>query len=653
MRAIKWTIPFAGRYCVYNLNIYDENYEGQPIILKGADEPFVTDEDKEDDPFLAVRASSGHINIIVEDADDIDGIFPQSITDRYVELTGNNNNVLWMGYIQREVFSSAWDATPYQLQLPVISAIEVLKDIEYDVSVKTTKLCELIHDCVERTGAGFLTIYLPSRLESADLKQTITNLAFLNRETKERVYAIGSDVPEPELQITWYDVLSEVCKYFGVQLREYKNSIILSASDAGNTYHFLSLSNFNTGNVSSSDVRTFGNVALPSVGGNDGNVSHLLPMQQVRISTPLDKINEETITISDLNTLEWRETSEKETGYAYYKSEILVKDAKIITHQYTHVGSSMSEWHGAEKDVVAESWGAASFAAMPFLGATAANNTFSKNGELQQSIMLSSSFMQDGTHEYPAIEVESQQYVGSDAVDELQFIMEKQFIGYDDKVLSEGGNATVYIVVEFKPAGGGASQYFNGTSWVSTKAYVNYYFTPIADVAVGVVFPSHSGVGKYKITLCCFKRSNIDTVKYIRVTGFTLKMIANEVQMNIEHRYTLDSIERVELTGAGGMEMYSQEANLFTNADLLTKYPDYKVRSTYCGIGGNSHWQGILQRMKTWYSVVRECVETKVRPSGTILNPVTRLTFDGNVYLVGGQSINWRDDINKIKIYKL
>ena len=126
-RSVHWRIPFmALDDTPYQINIYEEGYQGSVVVLKGGAQPFITQETEDEDAFLPLRTSSGYITIVCEDAALVDAILPNEVHDRYVELvdvTPNANKVVWNGYILPEEFSNDWNTTPFELQLPVASPI--------------------------------------------------------------------------------------------------------------------------------------------------------------------------------------------------------------------------------------------------------------------------------------------------------------------------------------------------------------------------------------------------------------------------------------------------------------------------------------------------------------------------------------------------
>lgn len=132
--AIHWTVTFktlrGGK--TLTASIYDSTYSGDPIPLKGADEPFTTEEDGDEDPFKAVRQQSGYLRI-VDDGYDANGnafnwrdLQPKSDHDRPVVLRDGSNNVLWHGFLQAKNFSGTMYEPTQEREFPVQCVLSVL-----------------------------------------------------------------------------------------------------------------------------------------------------------------------------------------------------------------------------------------------------------------------------------------------------------------------------------------------------------------------------------------------------------------------------------------------------------------------------------------------------------------------------------------------
>ena len=120
--AIHWQIPFKSLRSGtdYVVNIYDSDYSGNAIVLDGGAQPFVTQEDDNDDEFAPIRTQTGYIRIIDHDvaADGVTpfnwkDLVPVSATSRPVTLT-TGDTVVWRGYMQPQTFSGTLFGNPQQ-----------------------------------------------------------------------------------------------------------------------------------------------------------------------------------------------------------------------------------------------------------------------------------------------------------------------------------------------------------------------------------------------------------------------------------------------------------------------------------------------------------------------------------------------------------
>lgn len=61
--AIHWKIPFKSlrTQTTYTVNVYDASFSGTAVTLKGAAQPFVTEEDADEDMFMPVRTQTGYL----------------------------------------------------------------------------------------------------------------------------------------------------------------------------------------------------------------------------------------------------------------------------------------------------------------------------------------------------------------------------------------------------------------------------------------------------------------------------------------------------------------------------------------------------------------------------------------------------------------
>ena len=131
--AIHWQVTFktlrGGK--TLTASVYDSTYSGNPIPLKGGEEPFVTEENDDDDPFKAIRIQTGSLNII-DDGYDANGnafnwrdLQPKSNYDRPVVLR-EGNTVLWQGFLQPQNFSGTLYEKTQEREYPIQCALSIL-----------------------------------------------------------------------------------------------------------------------------------------------------------------------------------------------------------------------------------------------------------------------------------------------------------------------------------------------------------------------------------------------------------------------------------------------------------------------------------------------------------------------------------------------
>ena len=133
-----YTITFVSLRAgtVYTLSIGGGT--GTAIPLKGAAQPFTTQEDDTDDMFTPVRTQSGYIRI-VDDGKDANGnsfdwrdMIPATGTSRPVVLShaeGGNTIVDWMGYIQPQNFSGVLYGGTQERGFPVYCGLSGLQNV--------------------------------------------------------------------------------------------------------------------------------------------------------------------------------------------------------------------------------------------------------------------------------------------------------------------------------------------------------------------------------------------------------------------------------------------------------------------------------------------------------------------------------------------
>ena len=166
--AIHWHIKFKTLRGGKKLtaSVYDNLYSGNPIPLKGGAEPFVTEEDNDDDPFKAIRQQTGSLRI-VDDGYAADGVTafnwrdlqPRSDHDRPIILRDENDNILWQGFLQAQNFSGTLYQKTQEREFPVQCALSILGS-QYPTTsrIGIVNFAYLLKTCLDTIKAASLTV---------------------------------------------------------------------------------------------------------------------------------------------------------------------------------------------------------------------------------------------------------------------------------------------------------------------------------------------------------------------------------------------------------------------------------------------------------------------------------------------------------------
>lgn len=219
--AIHWQIHFKSftnedRY----VNIYDSTYSGNPVQLKGAANPFRTSENDDLDYYAPIRTQSGYISIIAETDTLISQLIAEKPTDRPVTLT-DGVSTLWMGFLHCELYSQPWAPPPYQVDIPIISAVAAYQGVDMPNQEGAVSLLQLLN-----------MITIPDvSIDYVVPNETPINEVFVPYDAFRDYLSIPErsemGVSGKYYQLSIYDAIEAFCKYFGVSCRQYGTQIML------------------------------------------------------------------------------------------------------------------------------------------------------------------------------------------------------------------------------------------------------------------------------------------------------------------------------------------------------------------------------------------------------------------------------------------
>ena len=274
--AIHWKIPFKSLRTgtVYTVNIYDSSYSGDAVELKGAAQPFQTQEDGDDDMFKPVRTQSGYIRFVddgkdasgntLSSGDDWKALLPLTDTDRPVTLThvsGSSTIVDWCGFMQPQDFGSALYGNPQERSFPIQCPLTVTEctDINYQQPMMQNfaYLLKQVVDSIPQTcRPTHVVVQGGSDAQGLLLKLT---------DWQNLVVQDAADNPSPRYNM--FSCLEDLCRFFGWTARMYGKKLYLVCADDTQASSFLTMTYAQLGTMASGSAAgtttgTFSSVSL-------------------------------------------------------------------------------------------------------------------------------------------------------------------------------------------------------------------------------------------------------------------------------------------------------------------------------------------------------------------------------------------------------
>lgn len=228
---VRWTSSFVSLRdgLTYTVDVYDDSFNGTPTPLIGAADPFVTQEDDDENIFTPVRTQTGYWRI-VDTGKDMNGnpfnwreVLPTTATSRRVTLTAEGT-VRWAGYIQAQTFSGEFSSPPIVRELPIVCQLGVLDG--FDVAT----------DGGDINNIAYLLYYLlnlpPSNLwDDVYFQGGDAVNDWLTKKVQWSNFVNYDDDGQPVSKYTALALLKEVCKFFGWTARTDGSDIYFSLNE--------------------------------------------------------------------------------------------------------------------------------------------------------------------------------------------------------------------------------------------------------------------------------------------------------------------------------------------------------------------------------------------------------------------------------------
>ncbi len=307
-KQVRWQVPFADiNGNRYRVDIYDEGYSGNPVVLKAGDTPFTTKEDDSDDFFAPIRTQTGTLQICTKIPGSgtplkLEDLLPANNIARPVRLNRINSSgtvlaIEWQGFLSCEAYSQAYVSTPENISFPVISVLEAMDSVEVELSENMAFKKILGHAAYAmkaiETKSGmtiFDQVYIASYVKTALTTQYFYNNVYFS--TEEQIS--GDNVVIDVHSISCKKILEQIATFFGCCWREKGQNIYLQAIGQS-SYQFHSFTSIyntyveeSTGIMWLSAQDTTANLSDSDWMGNNHKRSVVQGMRRVKVSSKLD-----------------------------------------------------------------------------------------------------------------------------------------------------------------------------------------------------------------------------------------------------------------------------------------------------------------------------------------------------------------------------
>jgi hypothetical protein len=238
---IFWKIPFKSLRTgtLYTVNIYKNGAlpSGYPLTLKGGAQPFVTEEDSDEDMFTPIRTQTGYLRFVddgkAEDSSnqpqevtfDWKDLIPATDTSRPVTLTANGT-VVWQGFMQAQNFSGVMYGGTQEREFPVQGVLNILAASDFNPGAGIINFAQIIKNIFDGISVG--NFYFQNANAVDWLKKLLDTSCMGDEDTDTHTYS-----PKYSKQ----EVLEDFCKFFGYTCRQQGSDILfLSPCETSNTY---------------------------------------------------------------------------------------------------------------------------------------------------------------------------------------------------------------------------------------------------------------------------------------------------------------------------------------------------------------------------------------------------------------------------------
>ena len=238
-----WSIPFRSRNnTAYEARVYGLS-GNNPVVLTGASNPLITEEDKTEDMFIPLRTQSGYLRVVIDRNFDYTQLLPVDNLSRPIVLLNGNNEVMWTGFLKAQNFNLPFLDYNITLSLPIMDSLSNLEStiFEPDTSQPYINLAGILNYCVtflnnyEAESYDRIILGEPANISTWLLSQVATTMFYQYSDDEQRV------VPKYNCK----NVLQNMMTFLGMTLRVDGTAIYILPCDKTPQTYTIDMSELN------------------------------------------------------------------------------------------------------------------------------------------------------------------------------------------------------------------------------------------------------------------------------------------------------------------------------------------------------------------------------------------------------------------------
>ena len=707
-KAVRWQVPFAAHDGTrYRVDIYDEGYTGNPVVLTAGETPFTTDEDDSDDFFAPVRTQTGTLQVCT----DIEGsntplkledILPVNNIARPVRLlkyaNGSYSVIEWQGFLSCEAYSQDYVGIPQNLDLPLIGVLDAMASVEVDpaklsgLNTVGGTINQLLEIFIDKAGVSYFSeYYVPTIARGRNIVSKYIDATIL---FEQKEYNNENSTTYIVSGLSLQDCLARIATYMGWCLREKSGTLYFMAANETSGYRrnyrqgmadmqgnfsyrwMVDLSDTAVSTQDIDDLDWMGNGHQRSVaqGAKSVEVVAKLEKYNVKVELPECPVSDSTYTATF--------KSLKGTGYSGYNADVTVQtwineDKDFIntcifnyfttaknSGGYIYVTGEATLAQVLTRALINPSSSTDSFSYNPYIGAFMVRwkqgSDDVVDGLYIVGIRYYGSFTPTSTnHVFQIRSLVNYALSGGNLV--LKYDMLPIMCGDSGRSLFPGDNYKyLWISVQF------GSKYWNGTSWSDSfttfKVWQSKldsdgnYKMPISGLMSGELIIRVYPVNE-EIAIPLDGTQDLGSDIFFKELSISYELPENDTLTDRSENHYF------RLLGTNFRDEISVDTDL---ASSLNNQPspslimnDQTTPMTLLNYGSSQSPDmrrpevDLLNRLATYYGAARQRLELEVAHISTPL-PMLRLNGidDGKVYLPLAESRDWRTGVCKLTCFE-